>query len=98
MIQRLAIDSKYERSTEKYEKQKKEYETCLAILIGYIITIPLAPFCMLSKPSEEEGLGRKIASYKGELEAIDSQIKQCKSEKSKIEINNNINIENRNDQ
>ncbi len=93
--QRLSINTISKNLANKYEDKINEYLCAQKIDFHTRKRYRACYNIKEDGKSEIKKIERKIASYRGDLEAIDSKFPTCKNKnsKSKIEINNNINID-----
>ncbi len=97
-VQRLSVSAINENISTKHKNEAKkhcsEFKSGFYDYDSYFSCISLEE----RNKSKIKELERKIASYRGDLELIDSKFPTCKSrnDRGKVEIHNNVNIENNN--
>ena len=94
------VQKRSDRDARHYYQLGKDQEMCAAVFIGLIITIPLAPLCFIGT-GEKLRLAKETADESwGDLQGVREAMSTCqgREQKSEVNINNNINIENNNTQ
>ncbi len=94
------VQKRSDRDARHYYQIGEDREMCAAVFIGTIVGIPFAPLCFIGT-EEKLRLAREPAERSwGDLQGVREAISTCqhREEKSEVNINNNINIDNNNRQ